>query len=304
MNCDWTGPELARSINMPVPIRHLPRSHRLRSTAGLCLLGLLVPMWSAAATELEQLLRSEQASEQLAWGQRYEHGEGVERSADAAVMLYCRAAETGLSDAQYRLGWMYANGRGVARDDALAAAWFTEAASNGDEHARRMLVRLAKPADRRLCVRPDGTLYRAALKSVPDPSSSLVAEWVEQLAPGYRLDPLLVLAVIRAESNFNPKALSAKNAQGLMQLIPATAKRFEVENPWDPLQNIHGGMRYLRWLLDYFDGNEVLALAGYNAGEGAVTRYKGVPPYAETRAYVRRVSLLRKPPRAALPGSS
>jgi soluble lytic murein transglycosylase-like protein len=75
-----------------------------------------------------------------------------------------------------------------------------------------------------------------------------------------------------------------------MQLIPETAARFKVENVWDPEQNLRGGMAYLRWLLDYYDGDLTLALAGYNAGEGAVDRYRGVPPYAETRTYVSRIA--------------
>jgi soluble lytic murein transglycosylase-like protein len=112
---------------------------------------------------------------------------------------------------------------------------------------------------------------------------------VRSLAPRYRLDPNLVLAVVEVESNFNPKAVSPKNAQGLMQLIPATAERFGVRDVWDPEQNLHGGMAYLRWLLDYFKGDVKLALAGYNAGEKAVERHGGIPPYAETQAYVQKI---------------
>jgi soluble lytic murein transglycosylase-like protein len=99
-----------------------------------------------------------------------------------------------------------------------------------------------------------------------------------------------VLAVVEVESNFDPRARSHKNAQGLMQLIPATAERFGVDDVWDPEQNLRGGMSYLRWLLDHFDGDIKLALAGYNAGEQAVRRHRGIPPYAETRAYVERIS--------------
>jgi len=98
--------------------------------------------------------------------------------------------------------------------------------------------------------------------------------------------------VIGTESNFNPKARSPKNAQGLMQLIPETAQRFNVRDSYDPVQNIRGGMAYLRWLLAYFEGDVVLATAGYNAGEGAVDRYRGVPPYRETREYVKRIQTL------------
>jgi soluble lytic murein transglycosylase-like protein len=276
-----------------------PSAAFLRACA-VAAVGFLVtapaPASGDADPALRDLISGAQPADLLAWARRYEHGEGVARDFDAAVMLYCRAAEGGLTDAGYQLGWMYANGRGVVRDDALAAAWFAAAAAEGDTHARRMLGRLPPPAERALCVRPDGQVYRAPIESVPDPSPQLIADWVERLAPEYALDPGLVLAVIRTESNFNPRARSPKNAQGLMQLIPATARRFKVEDPWDPLQNIRGGMTYLRWLLNYFKGDENLALAGYNAGEGAVIRYKGIPPYAETRAYVRRISLLRKRP--------
>ncbi len=107
-------------------------------------------------------------------------------------------------------------------------------------------------------------------------------------AQQHRVDPLLVRAVILTESAGWQRARSPKGAIGLMQLMPATARRFGV-NPYDPQQNIHGGTQYLRWLLDYFDGDVRLALAGYNAGEGAVNKYGGIPPFRETRNYVTRV---------------
>jgi soluble lytic murein transglycosylase-like protein len=102
------------------------------------------------------------------------------------------------------------------------------------------------------------------------------------------------------ESSFKPRAMSHKGARGLMQLIPPTASRFGVKNIWDPKQNIEGGARYMRFLLDLFSGDVILALAGYNAGEGAVMKYGyKVPPYNETQEYVRRIgrrySLLRDP---------
>jgi soluble lytic murein transglycosylase-like protein len=116
-----------------------------------------------------------------------------------------------------------------------------------------------------------------------------VATLVRRLAPAYRLNPNLVLAVIEVESNFDPQARSPKNAQGLMQLIPETAERFGVRDVWDAEQNIRGGMAYLRWLNRHFDGDLELVLAAYNAGEGAVKRYGGIPPYAETQNYVQRI---------------
>lgn len=125
---------------------------------------------------------------------------------------------------------------------------------------------------------------------------------------GTRVSPALALAVIAVESAGRPRAVSHAGAQGLMQLIPATAERFGVRDAFDPAQNIRGGVAYLDWLLGEFEGDAVLALAGYNAGEGAVRRNNGVPPFAETRDYVPRVlaawqvarGLCRTPPE--LPG--
>jgi soluble lytic murein transglycosylase-like protein len=113
------------------------------------------------------------------------------------------------------------------------------------------------------------------------------------------VDPLLLYSIMHRESSFKRMAVSPKGARGLMQLMPGTAARFGVANIFDPRQNIEGGARYVRFLLDTFDGNVRLALAGYNAGEGAVMKYGGVPPYSETQEYVRRISeryeLIRDP---------
>ena len=114
-------------------------------------------------------------------------------------------------------------------------------------------------------------------------------ELIEDATEGTDVSPAFVLSVIAVESAGRPAAVSGAGAVGLMQLIPATAERFGVEDSTDPAQNIKGGVAYLGWLLDHFDGDPLLALAGYNAGEGAVTRNKGVPPFAETRAYVPKV---------------
>jgi len=112
---------------------------------------------------------------------------------------------------------------------------------------------------------------------------------IARIAKKYRLDPHLMHAVISAESAFNPNAVSHKGAVGLMQLMPATAERFGVKNPYDPVANMRGGARYLRLLLDQFK-NINLALAAYNAGEGAVARYGNtIPPFKETQNYVSRV---------------
>ena len=118
------------------------------------------------------------------------------------------------------------------------------------------------------------------------------AEPILEAAHTHGLDPSLLRAVIHAESGFNPLAVSPKGAQGLMQLMPATASRFDVTDALNPALNIDGGARYLSWLLDRFNADLDLAIAAYNAGEGAVDRFGGVPPYKETLTYVERVSHL------------
>lgn len=113
---------------------------------------------------------------------------------------------------------------------------------------------------------------------------------IVEAAKKFDVDAALVSAVIKAESDFNARELSNKGARGLMQLMPSTAMRFGVTNSFDPVANIYGGVRYLRWLLETFNGNADLAVAAYNAGEGNVWKYNGVPPFHETITYINRIA--------------
>lgn len=155
-------------------------------------------------------------------------------------------------------------------------------------------------ADVRLAVRPDGkkVIYNVWSPSVRTSNYTWLAKQrnrrsqydkvIERYADAYNVDPVLVHAVILVESDFNPRCVSNKNARGLMQLIPETAQRYGVKNVFDPEENIRGGVHYLADLLDMFGHDMERALAAYNAGEGAVTRYGGIPPYQETSTYVNR----------------
>ncbi len=117
---------------------------------------------------------------------------------------------------------------------------------------------------------------------------------IDSAARKHEVDPALVRAVIHAESAFRESVISRKGAVGLMQLMPATARDMGVKDSLSPAQNIHGGVKYLAYLLKLHGGNVTLALAAYNAGPGAVKRYEGIPPFAETKAYVKRVRILHK----------
>jgi soluble lytic murein transglycosylase-like protein len=233
--------------------------------------------------------------------QRYEHAEGVEKDFAKANQLYCQAAKAGNPDAQFRLGWIYANGRGVPRDDGIAAILFVMAAEQGHEYARRLLqyVRAQPNTELPSCLLPDKVETVRVQVEEPEIEISIrgrpeIEALVKQLAPQYAIDPQLVMAVISVESAFNAKAVSPKNAQGLMQLIPETAERFGVKRVFNPAENIRGGLAYLRWLMAFFQGEVKLVLAAYNAGERAVERYKGIPPYEETRNYVQRITSMYK----------
>ena len=216
-------------------------------------------------------------------GIKYELGRGVKRDYRRAYRLYCMAVVKGDAGANYHLGWMYFNGRGVTRDTQRAAYWFKQGAKGGDRIAKNMLGLLRNTKRKK-----DDSCDN--LSRGKDSDRTQIELLAHKWAPKYGLEPELVIAIIKVESNFNPKAWSHKDARGLMQLIPATARRFKVSNTWDPVENMRGGMAYLQWLMRHFRGDVRLVLAAYNAGEHAVKRFKGIPPYKETINYVRRIS--------------
>lgn len=258
----------------------------------------------------------------LEHGWAAESGTGQQRNAALAAYLYCQAARSGSAEAHYRAGRILA-AEASGEERRSAAFFLISAVELGHGRAIQVLDEFVRQHGPLLAAAPgcfQGDPYdpppvlvmaqrdaaavseRAAEKrSVPlffdleryvaalRPERRRVAGLVSQHADEFAIDRRLALAIASVESNFDPMATSPKNAQGVMQLMPQTAKRFKVSDPYDPVQSIRGGLAYLRWLSDYFAGDLVKVIAAYNAGEGAVTRYDGVPPYAETRAYVRRV---------------
>jgi soluble lytic murein transglycosylase-like protein len=298
-----------------------PLSTLAADPAGLPALSLeALPRPSAPAPEPGPVVPS-QVQRWRQEAKAHEFGEdGMPKDPKRAAELYCRAARYGDAESQFSLAWMLTNSRGIERDDAQAAHLFAAAAEQGMVQAKNMAAALGTPRGQPpACLRPPeadppptaaiarpaetgpGTTRPGGLSPVggdpwahldaPPNAPEVIVRFVKLVAPEYKLSPALVLAVMATESNFDPLATSPRNAQGLMQLMPETAARFKVRKPSDPAQNIRGGMAYLQWLLAYFQGDLSLALAGYNAGEGAVDRYRGVPPYAETRRYVQRIRL-------------
>jgi soluble lytic murein transglycosylase-like protein len=154
----------------------------------------------------------------------------------------------------------------------------------------RAVIQAARSAAAEVHTLLEDSGYASASKSRFTPEQVDAA--IDEAASRHNLDPNLVRAVIKVESNFNPNAISRKGAMGLMQLMPSTARQLRVANPFDPGQNVDAGVRHLKALLQEYRGNVPLTLAAYNAGEGAVARSAGIPRIAETRDYVRRITAL------------
>jgi soluble lytic murein transglycosylase-like protein len=170
---------------------------------------------------------------------------------------------------------------GLARADQIVTVW--------DEHGHKLYINTGETSTRADWMSRSFRPLRSS-GTVPVPAD--IDRLVKQTADHLRIDPQLVHAIIQVESEYDPNAVSRKGAMGLMQLIPATAQRFGVDNPFDPRQNIEGGVNYLKYLLDLFGGDLALSLAAYNAGEHSVQRIGGIPALTETQQYVHKVTKL------------
>ncbi len=267
-------------------------------------IALLVALGSAAAfaqpvaeiAALEAAARRGDAGAMVTLASKLERGENVERDFIRSNELYCKAAARGDAEALLKLGLIYSIGRAVLANEAVAARLINRAAEMGNERAKELLEYVgrgfggADPACLHEKIEPPPVVEQTPIPVVRKDIELLVQEW----APKYSVDPALVLALISTESGFNANAVSPKNAQGLMQLIPATAERFGVKNAYNPVDNLKGGLAYLRWLMAYFKGEVALVLAAYNAGEEAVERHRGIPPYRETINYVKQITSVYK----------
>lgn len=258
----------------------------------ILLLAAIVFAVPARAETFEEAPRVLAALEQ---GRAAEEGTGVGKNLALAIRLYCDAATMGSPEGFFRVGRLLATAPQAQRDQRLANAYLALAASLGSHEAVKYYDPAAGNAELgNECAAPAaGSEIMAfnvdAYLARQSPRQREIASLIRKVAPRYKVDARLALAIGMAESNLNAKAVSPKNAQGVMQLIPATQARFGVTRPFDAEQNIKGAMAYLSWLEKRFAGDWQLIAAAYNAGEGSVDRYGGVPPYAETRQYVRRV---------------
>jgi len=231
----------------------------------------------------------------LEQGLAAELGTGLGRNPELAIALYCDAGTMGSAEGYFRVGRVLALGPDYIRNTALANAYFALAARLGHRAAEDAFDRTVEAAP----LEEDCGRFLAGLEKQRfdldgylaglTPVKRGIADLIRRLAPRHQVDARLAIAVALVESNLNASARSPKNAEGVMQLIPGTQQRFGVRDPWNVEANVKGGLAYLKWLGGRFGGDWALVAAAYNAGEGAVDRYRGIPPYRETRDYVRRV---------------
>jgi hypothetical protein len=231
----------------------------------------------------------------LEQGMAAELGTGLGRNPELAIALYCDAGTMGSPEGFFRIGRILAIGPAYVRNPALANAYFALAARLGHRAAMDAFDQSvdSEPLDESCGNFAKGFEHQRfdlnAYLSGLSPVRRRIADLIRRHAARNGIDERVALAVAMAESNLNAGAVSPMNAQGVMQLIPATQQRFGVKDAFDAESNVRGGMAYLKWLKLRFNGDWGLVAAAYNAGEGAVDRYRGIPPYRETQDYVRRV---------------
>ena len=278
---------------LPPLLRRMPLCLALALT---CAGALAQP--SADFASLEAAAQRGDATALYTLAEKYRRGDEITRDIQKSNALYCKAAARGNVDALLELGLIHASGREMIANQGVGALLVNMAAERGSERAKEILPYISRGTGSMIpaCMSEEMAVV-AAIRAITTPTVRKDIEMlVQQWAPEYAVDPDLVMALIGVESRFDAAAVSPKNAQGLMQLIPATAARFGVKNSFNAVDNLKGGLAYLRWLMAYFKGDVELVLAAYNSGEETVERYRGVPPYKETRDYVRQIMSLYKKP--------
>lgn len=270
------------------------------------LLFLLINQFPAVA-QTEGYLEAPRVVAALEQGRAAEQGLGIRKNPLLAIALYCDAAMMGSPEGFFRVGRILASSARSVPQQRLANAYLALAARLGSHQALQYFrpnVENAPLGEQ--CGAEIGATYAPLPGGYADGGSAAafdvdaylarqpvakqkIAAMIRTVARQYSVDGRLALAIAMAESNLNADAVSPKSAQGVMQLIPATQERFGVTRPFDPEQNVRGALAYLKWLHKRFGGDWSLVAAAYNAGEGSVDRYSGIPPYPETQQYVRRV---------------
>lgn len=221
----------------------------------------------------------------IALARRYDFGIDVPVDKEKTAQFYCQAALAGRMEAARRLALMFMEGEGVERDHRLADQWLN-ISNTGPLNRQRLDIRCSRgPA--KAFENPAPSTQRALRTSYE------LMDLVRRTARQLGIDPALAIAVVASESGFRVHAVSPRGAEGLMQLMPATARELGVHDSFDPEANILGGLRYLKQLLTRYQGNESLALAAYNAGMRHVDRTRDVPEIEETQLYVQRVLVMR-----------
>jgi len=286
-----------QSMDTPHPVRQSMRQSPTQNLGRgvLALLLCLQPLLAQAAAPVISADESPRGRALLEQAWAMESGRGATRSPLLAATLYCMAGTLGSPEAYYRAGNTLLTLPASHRAGERARQLLAQASQMGHAAAAARLQGLGPPRqlfegcqDDQAVAALRGFNMDRYVNALPPPRRKH-ALLLRRLAHQYGVQPRLALAVALAESNFHADARSPRDAMGVMQLIPATAARFAVTRPYDPEQNIRGGLAYLRWLQTHFDGDLVQVVAAYNAGEGAVARYGGIPPFAETRDYVLRV---------------